>query len=248
MGQSRSVGRAKSFSDSSNHTCCIAVKPLKQTVSTRKLGWSSGNWSGYARTGVKGHFHSIAGKWLVPSVQPNRNAMYSSTWIGIDGFNNNHLIQTGTEQDYFNGKSHYYAWWEILPRAEQRISHIAVRPGDVMYAEIRKLGSEQWAITIRNLTNGGHFVTVQSYSGPQTSVEWIQEAPLVNGKISRLARYSPTVFDRISVNRGNPGLVVSNGGGMIGRQGALSTPSNPDSDRDGFALRYGATIPRAPVS
>ena len=47
---------------------------------------------------------------------------YSSAWIGVDGFNDNDLIQTGTEQDYYSGGAHYDAWWEILPAAETEIS------------------------------------------------------------------------------------------------------------------------------
>src|SRR5579864_8030027 len=44
-----------------------------------------------------------------------------------------------------------------------------------------------WTITIKDVTTGGSFSTVQSYSGPQTSAEWIEEAPTVGGRIAPLA-------------------------------------------------------------
>src|SRR4029077_9385696 len=76
------------------------------------LGWSSSNWSGYAGHGSG--ISAVTGSWTVQSVSPTKKASYSSQWVGIDGFNNPSLIQTGTESDYFHGAAHYDAWWEIL--------------------------------------------------------------------------------------------------------------------------------------
>src|SRR4051794_30938567 len=94
-------------------------------------GWSASNWSGYAKTGS---YTTATGRWVVPSVAATKSASYSSQWVGIDGFNNSDLIQTGTEADYYNRSAHYNAWWEILPAAETPISSMTVRPGDVMSA------------------------------------------------------------------------------------------------------------------
>ena len=92
-------------------------------------GWASSNWSGYAATGTT--YSSVTAKWIVPAVTASRKATYSSDWVGIDGFNNSDLIQTGTESDYYNGSAHYAAWWEILPASETVIPSITVKPGDV---------------------------------------------------------------------------------------------------------------------
>ncbi|UUZ79832.1 hypothetical protein LJK88_33015 [Paenibacillus sp. P26] len=88
---------------------------------------------------ARNSFQCISGYWIVPRVKPSKQNQYSSAWIGIDGFGNSSLIQTGTEHDYENGKAVYYAWWEILPRAETRIAR-PVSPQDLMYARISKLG------------------------------------------------------------------------------------------------------------
>lgn len=68
--------------------------------------------------------------------------------IGIDGFNNANLIQTGTEQDIVHGHPQYYAWSEILPASETPIA-MAVSPSEVMSASIARNG----------LT--GHLATIQ---------------------------------------------------------------------------------------
>jgi len=212
-------------------------------------GWASSNWSGYAITGPNGTFTSATGQWKVPSVSPSRKATYSSNWVGIDGFNDSNLIQTGTESDYYQGSAHYYAWWEILPAAETRISSISVHPNDSMSASIVEGAGGLWTITITDTSNGQSFTTQQSYSGQLSSAEWIEEAPSVGGRIAPLAHYSsPTRFDPGTANGANPGLVASDGGVMIQGGVQVSTPSNPDSDTDGFNMAYGSSAPSPPSS
>lgn len=225
----------------------IAHHP-RVSAGTRATGWASSNWSGYART-AGAPYTSATAQWVVPSVSPTRKATFSSSWVGIDGFNNSNLIQTGTEQDYYSGSAHYNAWWEILPAAETPISNITVHPGDVMTASITKGAGGIWTITITDTTSSQSFTTNQAYSGPGTSVEWIQEAPTVGGRIASLAHYSsPDTFDPGTANGGNPGLVANDGGVMIQNGVQVSTPSLPDSDTDGFNVSYGSTAPAPPAS
>ncbi|WDM02956.1 hypothetical protein JI721_09155 [Alicyclobacillus cycloheptanicus] len=214
---------------------------------THNLGWESTNWSGYVLSG--GTYNSITGYWVVPTVQSSKSATYSSSWIGIDGYNDSDLIQTGTEQDYYNGSAHYGAWWEILPAAETPIS-MTVEPGDEMYADIQNEGNGQWLIEIKDITRNETFSTTQAYSGPQSSAEWIQERPMVGNRLSTLANYGETTFDPASVNGSNPGFTSSESGAMVNNSGTqiISYPSNPDSDTDGFNVAYGSTQPAPPAS
>jgi peptidase A4-like protein len=221
------------------------IKAARSTTSA--AGWASSNWSGYAVTG--GPYTKITGAWTVPSVSPTKKATYSSNWIGIDGFNDNSLIQTGTEQDYYNGRAHYNAWWEILPAAETPISSIAVRAGDDMTASITQGSGSTWTITISDVSSGQSFTTNQTYTGALSSAEWIEEAPTVGGRIAPLANYSsPQTFDPGTVNGGNPGLVVADGGDMVQQRQVVSTPSNPDTDTDGFNVARSSTQPAPPTS
>ena len=211
------------------------------------LGWSSSNWSGYAVTGTG--FTAVTGSWTVQAVSRSKKATFSSQWVGIDGFNNSSLIQTGTESDYYQGSAHYDAWWEILPAAETVIPSLAVRPGDVMSASISRNADGTWTMTISDNSTGGSFTTIQSYSGPQTSAEWIEEAPTVGGRIAPLAHYSsPQTFDPGTVDGANPRLTATNGGDMIQQGQVVSIASNPDRDTDGFNMSYGSVQPPPPSS
>jgi hypothetical protein len=198
----------------------------------------------------------VTGRWTVTAAAPSRKATYSSEWVGIDGFNNSNLIQTGTESDYYSGKPHYYAWWEILPAAETVIptTTISVQPGHVMTASVTHRSGSSWTMKITDTTTGQTFTTPpQTYNGPQTSAEWIEEAPTVGGRVGTLANYGQATFDPGTVtinnnNNANPYLTASDGGVMVQSGRQVSTPSSPDSDTDGFNARYGSTAPAPPPS
>jgi len=159
--------------------------------------WASSNWSGYAETGT---YTGVTSTWTVPSVSASSTNTFSSVWVGVDGFNNSNLIQTGTEEDWYNGSAHYNAWWEILPAAETALpSGYAVAPGDRMSASIYKTTATALVSRHRlahywwiNISDAGHwnFSTYQLYTGPGTSAEWVVEAPQVNGRIATLAHYA----------------------------------------------------------
>ena len=117
------------------HAARVPVAAARGGDGAVRSTWSASNWSGYAETGT---FTGVTGTWTVPAVSTSSSATYSSAWIGVDGFNDSNLIQTGTEQDYYSGSAHYDAWWEILPASETEISPTtyAVAPGDRMSASI----------------------------------------------------------------------------------------------------------------
>jgi hypothetical protein len=224
----------------------IVHRPRLGAAPVRGSGWASSNWSGYAKSGS---YTSATARWVVPSVSASKGQSYSSAWVGIDGFTNGSLIQTGTESDYYNGAAHYNAWWEILPAPETPISSISVRPGDVMTASINKGSGGKWTITITDTSRNQSFTTTQTYTGPGTSVEWIEEAPSIGGHVATLAHYSsPDTFDPGTANGQNPGLTAADGGVMIQKHKQVSTPSIPDSDTDGFNMSYGSAVPAPPGS
>lgn len=218
--------------------------PVEAPAGTKHVGWLSSNWSGYAITGST--YTSVTGEWIVQSVSSSKRGTYSSEWIGIDGFNNSDLIQTGTESDFVNGRARYEAWWEVLPAAATVIPSLTIHPGDHMSASVAKGAGTSWTITISDTSTGQRFSTTQTYTGPLTSAEWIEEAPTVGGRVATLANYGLTTFDPGNANGKDPALTASQSGAMIQHSLQVSTPSNPDGDTDGFNMQYGSTAPTPP--
>jgi hypothetical protein len=221
-------------------------------ATTLNAQYASTNWSGYVIPAGPGAFTAITGCWQVPTVSSTPGNTYSSTWIGIDGFVNNDpdLIQTGTDQVWYQGSAQYSAWWEILPgppATETQITSLTITPGDAMCASIVKGSGTNWTIRLSDTTTGKSFNTVQSYSAPQTSAEWIVEAPTVGGVQANLANYGQVTFDG-TVNGTDPGLDYNDGIAMVQQSSPVSTPSNPNAAGDGFTLEYGASQPVPPPS
>jgi len=241
-----------------------------------KSGWFSSNWSGYAETG---HFTSVSGSWTVPSVGAGiatpGSAWFSSAWVGIDGYSDTHLIQTGTEEDFYGGSAHYSAWWEILPKAESGISH-PVSAGDAMSATITQLSTtvmrpkrkkakvvtKYWTISLQDRTQGWTFSTTQLYRGTGNSAEFIVEAPVVGRTVSTLAGYSflpgsglggdinsALVATSIGGAPTGAGLSYANDAGTLVQNGVqVSTPGPQDTSATAFNSSYGATEPAAPTN
>jgi hypothetical protein len=160
----------------------------------------SSNWSGYNQGTLEKNvsgFHSVSGDWIVPTASPHksRESEFSATWVGIGGGcvdancmqTDNTLIQTGTEQDVsYNALAgttteQYSAWWELIPQASTPIDTMTVKPGDHMHATIVEtpVGSENWTITLTDVTSGQTFNTTVSYQSTYATAEWIVEQPTV---------------------------------------------------------------------
>jgi hypothetical protein len=241
------------------------------------FGWTSSNWSGYAiQSNTVGKYDAIAAEWTVPQVQvttqrrpatwwgrllqwlrtlfvssSSSTDSYSAAWIGIDGFNDNSLIQTGTAQSIVNGIPQYYAWWEILPSPENAIdpSQYPVSGGDQVVASITRQTDGKWSISMGNRTRGWVFQqTDLSYAGAQTSAEWVMEAPFVNGQVAALSNYGQMTFRNCAVNGTDPYLQAAQGGVMLQNGEQVSTPSGPGPNGDSFTVQYGPTPPNPPSS
>lgn len=216
-----------------SHRVCLLEGSGKPRLNS--LGWISANWSGYAISGRTKSFRRISAKWSVPFVRPSTTPSYSSAWIGIDGFGNTSLIQTGTGHDFVNGKAHYYAWWEILPNVMTLIPK-PVQPGDRIHAVISKSKGSTWLIYMRNTTQNWTFRTTKRYTGPQASAEWIVEAPQVGALISKMAHISAVSFTCCRLNGRSPNLTSAQRGIMIQGDTVTSIPGDPNRAGDAFVV------------
>jgi hypothetical protein len=139
---------------------------------------------------------SVNASWRVPEINPSENNTFSGVWVGIGGYGEDTLIQTGTEQECIDGKVTYYSWYELLPAHLVRISDLNVRPSDVIMASISlaSQNSNTWLIEINDVTRGEHFKKTVVYNSSMLSAEWIVERPLVNDGISTLSNFGNVTF------------------------------------------------------
>ena len=234
----------------------------------------SDNWSGYNQGALEQGgktFHSISGTWTVPTASAHKakEAEYSATWIGIGGgcvdagciTTDATLIQDGTGQDVDSaGRATYYAWWEIIPAPSVNLSGCSPDPNctvaaqDQVTSTIASAANGLWSMSMSDVTRGWTWSMSIGYSSTQASAEWIEETPVVldnsgNLTIGPMPNLTGTHFDLATVNGAPAGLKASEETQLVDTNGAaISTPSAPDPDADGFNSCTYATSCGGPAS
>ena len=168
-------------------------------------GLISKGWAGYIVTSdLEDHNKQVIGinaSWTVPRIGVFSSDAFSSAWIGIGGYSDKTLIQTGTEHDSVNGEEYYSAWHEMLPDKAIRTNTMNISPGDVITASITLIDSDmnQWAIRIHDVTSGQGFYRTFIYNSSRLSAEWVVERPHVNEEVTRLANFGTITFTDLHV-------------------------------------------------
>lgn len=239
------------------HAAALTPAPHSHTVvglhhriqpDTSRSGRTSGaqsdyNWAGYVKTG-SGYTSSTA-TWTVPTLSTKYDG-YSSSWVGIDGFNDSYLIQTGTEADVVNGQTSYDAWWEVITPSDEApevlFSSLSINPGDSITASVAKGSSGKWTMKLTDNTSGQSASHSSKFSGPGDSAEWIQEDTDVNGYISAAPDWHSVTFSGITVNGASPQLNSSESLDIVDTNGTQETSTgNPNSSGNGFTVTWLAT-------
>lgn len=135
----------------------------------------STNWSGYAAT--TGPYTSVSASWTQPAGTCSVGAQQAAFWVGLDGYSSSSVEQTGSEVDCVGSTAHYFAWYEMYPKASVTYSN-TVRPGDHFNASVTFTGTSTFSLDIADTTQGWSHTTVASLAGAaRSSAEVIVEAP-----------------------------------------------------------------------
>jgi Peptidase A4 family len=181
---------------------------------------TSTNWSGYAVTPAGGGVTAVTSTFAVPTgglFPPG----FAATWTGIGGYDSADLIQAGVAESSVPSLpvvgQQYYAWFELLPNAETPLTGCTgdatctVTPGEAVTVRIFQIGATEWTISV---VDGGHWTWSSnvSYQSANSSAEWIQEAPTVEGLQSLLANTGTTSFGPTSTyTAGGQSLTIAQG-------------------------------------
>jgi len=140
----------------------------------------SENWSGYAATSTT-PFTYASTQFVQPAVSCSNlptKAVYTSNWVGLDGFNDQTVEQDGTSAhcNRYSGLPDYYAWIEMYPLPTVR--EFNVTPGDVIKASVAYSTGGNFTLTVSDVTAGAtKSVTDTCATCERASAEWIIERP-----------------------------------------------------------------------
>jgi hypothetical protein len=147
--------------------------PIEGRLRTGRTAEQSTNWSGYAAYGQT--FTEAQGSWVQPTAScalKGHQGALAAFWVGLDGYGDRTVEQTGTEADCEGTEPIYYAWYELYPERLFVIEE-PVAPGDVLRAKVT-----QGALELEDQTTGWTATEEFPTAGLEfSSAEWIAEAP-----------------------------------------------------------------------
>ncbi|MDI5963243.1 G1 family glutamic endopeptidase [Streptantibioticus silvisoli] len=162
---------------------------------------SNSTSTGYAA--VTGTYTSVSSSWTQPTVTCGSQTSYTTYWVGLDGYNDSAMEQTGTEADCISGRAVYGAWWEVLPASQSAYSSVTVKGGDHLTATVTYIGSSNFTMTLFDSTQDWTKTTTHKGSSgfQNTSAEVITESTDASGSIGATGGGSVT-FTGSTVNGG----------------------------------------------
>ncbi|KAI0467431.1 peptidase A4 family-domain-containing protein [Xylaria cf. heliscus] len=159
---------------------------------------ASTNWGGSAIvtsgvTEVSGTF--TVPKPSVPSGGSSNTDYCGAAWIGIDGYSNSALIQTGVLWCVQGNSYEYEAWYEYLPAALIGYSGFSVTAGNSVTVTVTKTSSSGGTTTISaNGKSASHTFSGQSTKLQGASAEWIVEDFTSGNSLVPFANFGTVTF------------------------------------------------------
>ncbi|KAH8163460.1 hypothetical protein CIB48_g4776 [Xylaria polymorpha] len=158
----------------------------------------SSNWGGAAIvtsgvTEVSGTF--TIPKPSAPSGGSSRTDYCGAAWVGIDGYSNSALIQTGVLWCVEGSSYEYEAWYEYLPAALIAYSGFSVTAGNSVTVTATKTSSNGGTTTISaNGKSASHTFSGQSTQLQGASAEWIVEDFTSGNSLVPFANFGTVTF------------------------------------------------------
>ncbi|HXQ61290.1 MAG TPA: G1 family glutamic endopeptidase [Acidimicrobiales bacterium] len=151
---------------------------VRPTLSPEVGAMSLSNWAGYIAAGTTGEFTTASADWVVASVTCLSNQDLYAPWVGIDGYGDATVEQTGVETTCASGSPVSEAWYELYPKSPVFISE-PVSTGDAFSASVSySTARKKFTVTITDVTKGWtKTVTKAHKSAKRMSAEAVIEAP-----------------------------------------------------------------------
>jgi hypothetical protein len=212
-------------------------RPHTNTAVIATASLASFNWGGYVASGAT--YSKVTSSWIQPRTSCSTNGVVSF-WVGLDGWGDQTVEQTGTGVDCRTGTPQYYAWWETWPtNNQQTYTATPVAPGDHITATVAVTGT-QYALTLVDSTQGWTRNTTAAAPAGATnaSAEIVAEAASVNGAISPLPDFDAVPFSASTIDDGTLQLAGAQAVDMINSARSPIGTTGTADDTGAFTVTY----------
>jgi hypothetical protein len=217
---------------------------LAESPNVRNAVGYSKNWAGYYNK--NNTYNTAVAYYNEPQISSSTcTSPAESVWTGLGGVNNsNALGQAGTAYNE-PGLGNHQSWVEELPNGPiaQPIYGVV---GTSMAIYVQDIGSGQMKYFIEN--SAGQYVNPTYFDNNKddSTVDFIVEAPFINGSIAPLANFGTVPFTQatdgsqggLSANPYDETIMIAQGGGNA------ATPSSLNGNSFSVAWNSCVTYPR----
>lgn len=166
---------------------------------------TTNNWAGYVASG--GTYTTVTSSWIQPAVAcpaaTGTTVPAAAFWVGLDGWSDTSVEQTGTWADCSNGTPHYRAWYEFYPASPVYYSD-TVAVGDTITASVQYEGNGYYAVDLADINRGwAEDHTFTSSGDADDSAEVVAEAPGSSSGEVPLADYGDITFQNSTIDGGS---------------------------------------------
>ncbi len=214
-----------------------AVRAHSLTNSAVSADLASFNWSGYVAQGDT--YSSVTSNWTQPAVVCSSKGIVSF-WVGLDGWGDSTVEQTGSGVDCRTGTPQYYAWWETFPtNSQQTYAGVAVEPGDAMSASVTVTGAK-YSLTISDSTQDWTRTTLAAAPAGATNAtaEVVAEAASLNTAVTQLPNFGSATFTGSAIDGGSLQAASAQSINMVNNDSGVIASTGPADDTGDFTVGY----------
>ena len=205
-------------------------------------------------------FTGVKATWKVPRItKVNANSYAFALYLVGIGNANGSGVMAGVFETMAYGRVSYRAFTQLGGSVDY-VQGVTVHPGDTIKAVITGSDSQGWSASVYDLTtrrSGGVINVTANYGQHDAEVAELRPANPLGPGFLPLAATTPVTFDHATFSAAGktyPFLTAVLGGSvqrleMLNSSAkTIAATSQPDSDKDGFKVRDGATRPAPPKS
>jgi hypothetical protein len=139
---------------------------------------SLSNWGGYIAPGSAGEYTIASADWAVAKVKCRADKDFYAPWVGIDGYGDQTVEQTGVQTACTSGSPVSQAWYEMYPAPPVYINE-PVSTGDDFSASVSySTVTKKFTITITDVSKSWTDTVMKKLKSAQRmSAEAVIESP-----------------------------------------------------------------------
>jgi len=154
-------------------------------------------WAGYVACGSS--FASVQATWTQPEVSCTSNGTVGF-WVGLDGYGETPIEQTGINVSCATGTPVYTGFWESSASNPAVDYNEPVYPGDTIVANVLYQGNDTYSLQLTDTTRDWVEITPLDSVAPNASAEVVAEAVTVNGQTS-LPNFTAIQFRNVTIDQ-----------------------------------------------